>query len=83
MGQCMFSQALVDAKHQIIIHGEVFGESQDIVLALPMIDGARENMEQIGHEDYFSGKTLTADSGYHSKVNIQKCMDEGLDACPC
>jgi len=45
-----------------------------------MIDGARENMEQIGHTDYFKGKTLTADSGYHSKVNIEKCMDEGLDA---
>jgi transposase len=74
------SQALVDAKHQVIVHGEVFGESQDIVLAEPVIDGARENMEQIGHTDYFKGKTFTADSGYHSKVNIQKCMDEGLDA---
>ena len=73
------SQALVDGKHQVIIHGEVFGESQDIVLAEPMIDGARENMEQIGHENYFKDKTFTADSGYHSKVNIQKCLDQGLD----
>jgi transposase len=77
------SQALVDAKHRVIIHGEVFGEGHDEALIPPMIDGAKENMSQIGQADsaeYFAGKTLTADSGYHSKGNIQKCEDEKLDA---
>ena len=77
------SQALVDAKHQVIIHGEGFGEGQDVGHIPPMIDGAKENMNQIGHTDcaeYFAGKTFTADSGYHSKSNIQKCEDEKLDA---
>jgi len=47
----------------------------------PMLDGARENMESIGHSpDYFKEKTLTADSNYHSKVNMQKCIDEEVDA---
>ena len=31
-------------------------------------------------QDTLTGKTLTADSGYHSKRNIQKCEDEKLDA---
>ncbi len=77
------SQALVDAKHRVIIHGEVFGEGHDEGLIPPMIDGAKENMNQIGQADsaeYFAGKTLTADSGYHSKSNIEKCEDEKLDA---
>jgi transposase len=71
------SQALVDSKHQVIIHGEVFGDGQDAKLASPMIEGAKANM---GDEGYFNGKILVADSGYHSSSNIGKCVDEGLDA---
>ena len=71
------SQALVDSKHQVIIHGEVFGTGQDSKLVPPMINGAKANM---GDEEYFKGKTLAADSGYHSNSNIQKCEDEKLDA---
>ena len=38
-------------------------------------------MKAIGvGEDYFRGKEFTADSNYHSRVNLKKCMDEGLDA---
>lgn len=71
------SQALVDSKHQVIMHGEVFGTGQDTKLVPPMIDGAKANM---GDDEYFKGKTLAADSGYHSSTNIQKCEDEELDA---
>ena len=77
------SQALVDAKHQVIVHGEVFGTGQDEDLIPPMIEGAKDNMKKIGHADaseYFKGKTFTADSGYHCKGNLQKCIDEELDA---
>jgi len=28
-------------------------------------------------EDYFAGKTLTADSNYHSPQNLKKCEEEG------
>jgi len=76
-------QAVVDAKHQVIVHGEVFGTGQDADLIPPMIDGIKETMEKNGHEhadEYFQGKIFTADSGYHSKDNLQKCVDEKLDA---
>jgi transposase len=74
-------QALVDAKHQVIVHGEVFGEAQDHHLVPPILDGAKENMETIGQsEDYFSGKTFTADSNYHDPTNLKKCDEEKLDA---
>jgi transposase len=75
------SQAMVDSKNQVIVHAEVFGNGQDHGHVPPMLDGARENMESIGHsQDYFKGKTFTADSNYHSTVNMQKCIDEGVDA---
>jgi transposase len=74
-------QALVDSKYQVIVHGEVFGEAQDHHLVPPVLDGAKQNMEAIGkREDYFAGKTFTADSNYHDPTNLMKCDEEELDA---
>ncbi len=75
------AQALVDDKHQVIIHGEAFGDSQDHSLIKPMLDRAKENIKDIGKdEDYFEGKILTADSNYHDPDNLKKCDEEKIDA---
>ena len=75
------AQTLVDDKHQVIIHGEAFGDSQDHFLITPMLDGAKENIKEIGKgEDYFEGKILTADSNYHDPSNLKKCNEEKIDA---
>lgn len=75
------SQALVDSKHQIIVHSEVFGNGQDFGNLIPMVDGAKENMKSIGlPEGYFEGKEFSADSNYHSNENLEKCEEEKLDA---
>jgi len=74
-------QALVDDKHQIIVHGEAFGSGQDAKHLEPMVDGAKANMQKIGQRaDYFNGKILTADANYHNQSNLKKCHDEQLDA---
>ena len=75
------SQALIDRKHQVIIHAEAFGHSQDYSHGPPMLNGAMENLRGLGQgEDYFAGKILVADTNYHSGVNIGKCDEMGLDA---
>lgn len=74
-------QALVDNKHQVILHAEVFGDAQDHHLIPPVLDGAKENMEAIGQgEDYFEGTIFTADSNYHDPTNLKKCEEEKMDA---
>ena len=74
-------QALVDDKHQIIVHGQAFGSGQDAKHLEPMVDGAKANMEKIGQRaDYFKGKILTADTNYHNQSNLKKCHDEQIDA---
>ena len=74
-------QALIDAKHQVIVEGEAFGWGQDNYHLKPVVSGAQENMEAIEKgDDYFKDTILTADTGYHSSESIKKCEDEGIDA---
>jgi len=74
-------QALADGKHQIVVHGEAFGKGQDSRHLGPMVDGAKQNMKEIGYaEDCFRGKRWLADAAYHSTTNLAKCVEEGLDA---
>ncbi len=75
------SQALIDGEYQVIVHGEAFGDGQDHGHVPPMLDGALANLQSLGHEpDYFKGKVFTADSNYHTQVNLRKCQELGLDA---
>ena len=75
------SQALIDAKHQVIVHGEASGNGQDHGHVPPMLTGALANLQSLGQgPDYFRGKILTADSNYHTQVNLRKCQEMGLDA---
>ena len=74
-------QAIVDSKHQVIVHAEAVGKGLDNDNLPPVIDGAKENLGSIGKgKDYFEGKIVTADSSYHSVTNINKCNEEKLDA---
>jgi transposase len=74
-------QAIVDSKHQVIVHGEAIGKGLDNANLPPVIDGAKQNLKSIGkRKDYFEGKILTADSSYHSITNLNKCNEEKLDA---
>lgn len=74
-------QALVDRDHQVIVHAEAFGEGQDHHHIPPMLDGAKQNMEEIGQGgDYFEDTVLVADVNYHGPANLNKCEDEHVDA---
>jgi transposase len=74
-------QALVDKKHQVVVHAEAFGNGQDNAHLAPMVDGAKENIKKIGQsEDYFEDKVLAADSNYHNQTTLKKCQEEKLDA---
>jgi transposase len=72
--------AMVDSKHQVVVHAEAFGEPEPSLLK-PMVEKTRENFEAIGQEeDVFKKTKLTSDSGFHSEKNMQQLMEEGIDA---
>lgn len=73
--------AVVDDKHQVIVHAEAFGAAQEHDLLEPMIDGTKENFKEIGsEEDIFDKTALVADSGYHTESNMKMVMGKGIDA---
>jgi transposase len=72
--------AVVDDKHQAIVHAEAFGAPQEHALLEPMVEGTRDNLAAIGTPDVFDKTKLTADSGFHSEANMQLLMEEGIDA---
>lgn len=75
------AQAVVDDKHQIIIHAETFGNGQDHENLKPMLEGAKKNLKAIGKgEDSLEDKQLSADSNYHNKENLSICEEEKIDA---
>jgi transposase len=75
------SQALIDAKHQVIVHGEAFGNGQDHGHIPPMLEGTLANLQSVGYgSDCLTGKIFTADSNYHTLVNLKKCQELKLDA---
>lgn len=73
--------AVVDDKHQVIVHAEAFGAAQEHDLLEPMIEGTKENFKEIGSEkEIFEKAKLVADSGYHTESNMKIVMEEGIDA---
>jgi transposase len=75
------AQAVVDDKHQIIVHAEAMGNGQDHDNLKPMVDGAKENLKAIGKgEEPLKDVILSADANYHNNNNISRCEDENIDA---
>jgi transposase len=72
--------AMVDSKHQIVVHAEATGDSESAILK-PMVEGTRENFKEIGkEEDVFKKTKLTTDSGFHSEKNVEMVIESGIDA---
>lgn len=70
-----------DAKHQVIVHAEAFGEAQEHDLLKPMVEGVRENFKVIGKQSNILEKVaVTADSGFHSEKNMEMLAEEKIDA---
>jgi len=75
------AQAMVDDKHQIIVHAEAMGNGQDTDNLKPMVEGTKRNLKAIGKGDEpLKDKILTADANYHTNKNIQTCEQEEIDA---
>jgi transposase len=75
------ANAMVDELHQVIVHGQAFGEGDDGALAEAMLEGARQNLEAAGRGgDALQEAVVSADTGYFSARNLEACQEAGVDA---
>ena len=72
--------AVVDAKHQVVVHGEAFGQGQEHNLLVPVLAGLRESFQVLGRDaDILHGNRVTADAGLHSEANLQYLHENRID----
>ena len=74
------ANAIVDEKHQIVVHAEAFGKGEDGSNMGPMLEGAKQKLEAIGREKPLKGKKVSADTGYYSVQNLEACKEMEVDA---
>ena len=68
--------AAVDAKHQIVVAAEAFGQGPENNLIEPMLAQVVSRLDG----DYVTRARLTADAGFHSAASIAHCEALGVDA---
>jgi transposase len=74
------ANAIVDEKHQVVMHAEAFGKGEDSSIMEPMLKGAKEKLEAAGWEEPLKDRTISADTGYYSVKNLEACKKEEVDA---
>ncbi len=75
------ANAMVDEKHQVVVHAEAFGNGSDASLMEPMLSGAKQNLKAAGlGDEALKDKIVTADTGYFSIENLEACQAAEVDA---
>lgn len=74
------ANAIVDEKHQVVMHCEAFGKGDDSAVMGTMLQGAKEKLEAVGWEEPLRGMIVSADTGYYSVKNLEDCMELQVDA---
>ncbi len=73
------ANAMVDEKHQVVLHAEAFGTSGDSEHMGPMLEGTKERLEAVGWEEPLKNREISADSSYYSVENLETCRDQKVD----
>jgi transposase len=74
------ANAIVDEKHQVVVHSLAIGKGEDSTHMEPMLDGAEERLEAIGWEEPLKDMQISADTGYYSVQNLEACKEFKVDA---
>jgi transposase len=75
------ANAMVDAKHQVVVHAQAFGEGDDGAVAAPMLQGAQANLKAAGcGTAALEKKIVSADTGYFSNRNLEAFAEAKVDA---
>jgi len=74
------SIAINDDKHQIILQAQTWGSVGEQQTLKPAIEDLKKQLTELGTPETFNEAKFTADSGFHSEVNLEFMASTGLDA---
>jgi transposase len=74
------ANAIVDEKHQVVVHATAFGEGGDSTHMEPMLEGAKKRLEAVGWQAPLEEKQVSADTSYYSVKNLEVCKEFEVDA---
>lgn len=72
--------AVNDDKHQIILQAQTWGSVGEQQTLKPAIEQLEEQLKALGTPNALQHAKFTADSGFHSEVNLEYMSTTGLDA---
>jgi transposase len=72
--------AINDDKHQIILQAQAWGSVGEQQTLKPAVEQLKQQLNNLGTPDTFSTAKFTADSGFHSEVNLAYMASTGLDS---
>ncbi len=72
--------AISDDKHQIILQANTCGSVGEQQTLKPAVEKLKKQLEELGTPKSFKQAKFTADSGFHSKKNLEFMATTGLDS---
>jgi len=72
--------AINDDKNQIILQTQTWGSVGEQQTLKPALEQLKKQLNNLGTPDAFSTAKFTADSGFHSEVNLAYMATTGLDS---
>lgn len=70
---------VTDAKHQVVVHAQAYGEAQEHALLIPMLEGVRESFRALGAEHVLEQVAVAADAGFHSEANVRYLFESDIN----
>jgi len=72
--------AINDDKHQVILQAQAWGSVGEQQTLEPAIEQLKNQFDKLGTPDSLLKAKFTADSGFHSEVNLEYMATTGLDS---
>jgi transposase len=71
--------AINDDKHQIILQAQTWGSVGEQQTLKPALEQLEKQLSELNTPNAFKAAKFTADSGFHSEVNLEYMVTTGLD----
>ncbi len=70
---------VTDAKRQVVVQAQAYGEAQEHAVLVPMLAGTQALFRRLGDKNIWEEASVAADSGFHTEANVRYLYEQGID----